>query len=62
MSDIMISNYSAARSSLVEVDVADEMANYTALDVQKQAAQAILTQANLSQRSLLKLYEFNYSS
>lgn len=61
ITDSLIENYGAARSALVEVDVAEEMANYTALDVTRQAATAILAQANLSHRSLLNLYEFKYS-
>jgi len=61
ISDSTIQNYQAVRSTFVEVDVADEMANFTALDVQKQAGQAMLAQANLSQRSILKLYEWSFS-
>jgi len=61
ITDNKIQNYSAARSSLIDTNVADEMATYTALDVTKQAATAMLAQANLSQRSILQLYEFNYS-
>ncbi|MFH0921623.1 MAG: flagellin [Fibrobacterota bacterium] len=61
MADSMIQNFSAARSSLIEIDVAEEMANFTSLDVKKQAAQAVFAQANLSQRSILRLYEFSYS-
>jgi len=62
MNDSLTQNFAAARSALVEVDLADEMATYTALDVQKQAGQAVLAQANLSYRSLLKLYEFSYGT
>ncbi|OGS35738.1 MAG: hypothetical protein A2293_14680 [Elusimicrobia bacterium RIFOXYB2_FULL_49_7] len=57
----LVQNYEAARSSLIEVDVANEMVTYTALDVQKQAAAAMLTQANISNRSILNLFKFQYS-
>ncbi|OGJ86094.1 MAG: hypothetical protein A2268_02655 [Candidatus Raymondbacteria bacterium RifOxyA12_full_50_37] len=56
--DSTIQNYTAARSSLIGVDVAEEMVNYTTLDVNRQAATAMLAQANLSQASLLQLYKF----
>ncbi len=59
ITDSVIENYNAAKSALVGVDVADEMATYTALDVAKEAGIAMLAQANISYRSLLKLYEFD---
>jgi len=59
MTDSVIENYNAAKSTLVGVDVAEEMANYTALNVTQEAGISMLAQANLSYRSILRLYEFN---
>jgi flagellin len=58
ITDNIIENYSAARSTLVGVDVAEETANYTALNVTQEAGISMLAQANLSYRSILKLYDF----
>jgi flagellin len=59
MADSTIENYNAAKSTLVGVDAAEEMANYTALNVTHEAGISMLAQANLSYRSILKLYEFS---
>lgn len=61
VSDSLIENYNAAQSSLVGVDESEELVNYTAQDVRTQAATAMLGQANLAQKYVLKLYEFHYS-
>jgi len=60
MTDSLVENYSAAKSALVEVDAADELVNYTSLDVQTQAAAAMLSQANLTQNYVLRLYDFDF--
>ncbi len=61
INDSVMENYNAAKSSLIDVDVAQETANFAAEDVRNQAAIAMLTQANISHRSLLQLYTFQYS-
>lgn len=61
VNDSVMENYSAAKSALVDVDVAEETAAFAALDVKNQAAIAMLTQANLSHRVLLNLYTFQTS-
>ncbi|MBL8028876.1 MAG: hypothetical protein JNL74_20795 [Fibrobacteres bacterium] len=58
LTDSTIENHEAAKSTLTSVDVAEEMANYTALNVTQEAGISMLAQANLSYKSILKLYEF----
>ncbi len=48
-------NVKAAESTIRDVDMADEMANYTKNNILTQAAQAMLSQANQSSQSVLSL-------
>jgi flagellin len=48
-------NVKAAESSIRDVDMAEEMANYTKNSILTQAAQAMLSQANQSSQSVLSL-------
>jgi flagellin len=48
-------NVKAAESTLRDVDMAEEMANYTKQSILTQAAQAMLSQANQSSQSVLSL-------
>ena len=45
----------AAESTIRDVDMAEEMANYTKNNILTQAAQAMLSQANQSSQSVLSL-------
>ena len=48
-------NVKAAESTIRDVDMAEEMANYTKNNILSQAAQAMLSQANQSSQSVLSL-------
>jgi flagellin len=48
-------NVKAAESTIRDVDMAEEMANYTKNSILTQAAQAMLAQANQSSQSVLSL-------
>ncbi len=48
-------NVKAAESTIRDVDMAEEMANYTKNNILTQAAQAMLSQANQSSQSVLSL-------
>ncbi len=48
-------NVKAAESTIRDVDMADEMANYTKNNILTQAAQAMLSQANQNSQSVLSL-------
>jgi flagellin len=48
-------NVRAAESTIRDVDMAEEMANYTKNNILTQAAQAMLSQANQSSQSVLQL-------
>ena len=50
-----VENIDAARSTLMDVDVAAEMANYSSKQVVMQASVAMLAQANQMPQNLLKL-------
>ena len=50
-----VENIDAARSTLLDVDVAAEMANYSSRQVVMQASVAMLAQANQMPQNLLKL-------
>jgi flagellin len=50
-----IVNVKAAESTIRDVDMAEEMANYTKNNILTQAAQAMLSQANQSSQSVLSL-------
>ena len=50
-----VENIDAARSTLLDVDVAAEMANYSSKQVVMQASVAMLAQANQMPQNLLKL-------
>lgn len=53
--DTSAENLDAARSSLMDVDLSSEMANYTSKNVLAQAATSMLAQANQVPQQLLKL-------
>ena len=48
-------NLTAAESRIRDVDMADEMANFTKLQILQQAGTAMLAQANVSNQSVLQL-------
>ena len=50
-----VENIDAARSTLMDVDVAAEMANYSSKQVVMQASVAMLAQANQMPQALLRL-------
>ena len=50
-----VENIDAARSTLMDVDVAAEMANYSSKQVVMQASVAMLAQANQMPQNLLRL-------
>ena len=50
-----VENIDAARSTLMDVDVASEMANYSSRQVMMQASVAMLAQANQMPQTLLRL-------
>ena len=50
-------NLSASESSIKDVDMAAEMANFTKLQVLQQAGTAMLAQANTSQQGVLRLLQ-----
>jgi flagellin len=52
-----IENMDAARSVLLDVDVAAEMANFSSKEVVMQASVAMLAQANQMPQTLLKLLQ-----
>jgi flagellin len=52
-----VENLDAARSTLMDVDVADEMTKFSASNVLQQAATAMLAQANQMPQGLLRLLQ-----
>ena len=48
-------NFAAAESRIRDVDVAEESANYTRLNILKQSSIAILAQANQQPKMLLEI-------
>jgi flagellin len=52
-----IQNYSAAESTIRDVDMAAEMANFSKDQILQQAGTAMLAQANQSSQSILKLFQ-----
>ena len=52
-----VENLDAARSTLMDVDVADEMTKFSAANVLQQAATAMLAQANQMPQGLLRLLQ-----
>lgn len=55
--DSNITNTSAAKSRIMDADIAAETANLTRLQIQQQAATAMLAQANQNQSLVLKLLQ-----
>lgn len=49
-------NLTAAKSTITDTDMATEMVNYTSASVLSQAGSALLSQANQSTQSILKLF------
>jgi flagellin len=58
INDTIIANQKSAESSILEVNEADELATYTALDIRAQSALALLAQSNLSAQNILVLYGY----
>jgi flagellin-like hook-associated protein FlgL len=58
INNTIIANQKSAESSILEVNQADELATYTALDIRSQSALALLAQSNLSSRNVLVLYGY----
>jgi flagellin-like hook-associated protein FlgL len=58
INNTIIANQKSAESSILEVNQADELATYTALDIRSQSALALLAQSNLSARNVLVLYGY----
>jgi flagellin len=58
INNTIIANQKSAESSILEVNQADELATYTALDIRSQSALALLAQSNLSARNILVLYGY----
>jgi flagellin len=56
INNTIIANQKSAESSILEINQADELATYTALDVRSQSAIALLAQSNMSARNVLVLY------
>ncbi|MBD3421014.1 MAG: hypothetical protein GF398_12915 [Chitinivibrionales bacterium] len=56
-----IENTKASESVLMDINEAEEMVTYTEQDIQQQAAMAMLSQANMSRKSVLMLYGFGMS-
>jgi flagellin len=52
-----VENLDAARATLMDVDVADEMAKFSSANVLQQAATAMLAQANQMPQNLLRLMQ-----
>jgi flagellin len=48
-------NVKAAESTIRDVDMAEEMANFTRSNILMQAAQSMLSQANQSSQSILNI-------
>jgi flagellin len=53
----MYENQENARSAYMDLDVASEMAAYTAKQIAVQAGISMLTQANTTQRNLIRLLD-----
>jgi flagellin len=58
INDTIIANQKSAESSILEVNDAEELATYTALDIRSQSALALLAQSNMSYRNVLVLYGY----
>jgi flagellin len=58
INDTIIANQKSAETSILEVNEADELATYTALDIRSQSALALLAQSNLSAQNILVLYGY----
>jgi len=56
ITDSIMQNTQSAKSSITDIDQAQEMITYTQQDILAQASMAIIAQANMSQRSILYLY------
>ena len=54
---ITIENMDAARSSLLDLDIAQEMTNFTSKQILLQTGVAMLAQANQLPQSLLRLFQ-----
>ena len=52
-----IQNFSAAESTLRDLDIADEMANFSKMQIMQQAATSVLAQANQAGQGVMKLFQ-----
>ena len=52
-----IQNFSAAESTLRDLDIADEMAGYSKMQIMQQAATSVLAQANQAGQGVMKLFQ-----
>ncbi len=52
-----IENTSASESAIRDVDMADEMVNFTKSQIMLQAGTAMLSQANMSSQGVLSLFQ-----
>lgn len=52
-----IQNFSAAESTLRDLDIADEMANYSKMQVMQTAATSVLAQANQQGQGVMRLFQ-----
>jgi flagellin len=58
ISESVMSNTKSVSSLLSDTDDAEEMMNFTKQEIRQQAAIAMISQANMVQRSVLSLYQF----
>ena len=56
LADVAVTSKQAAISAITDIDEVKEMSNLTNLQVRNQAAVSMMSQANLSQQSLAKLF------
>jgi flagellin-like hook-associated protein FlgL len=61
VTDSIVQNAQSASTLISGIDEADTLTTYTAQDIQKQAAIAMMAQANHSSRSILMLFGINQS-
>ena len=52
-----LENTEAARSNLLDLDIASEMSNFTSKQILQQAGVAMLAQANETPQTLLRLFQ-----
>ncbi len=55
----MITNYEAAESNITEINIASETVKYTTYNIRQQAATSMISQANISRKAILNLFNFS---